>query len=70
MYLFFTQFGCSSANAVVKEKTMTTVADPGEGPGGGGSPPLFLDQNEGPKKIFLSPPPPYLRIWMTPPPPI
>ena len=53
----------------------TTVADPGEGPGGAGlpSPPLFLDQTEArsPEKIYLGdhPPPSYLRDWMTAPPP-
>ena len=53
MFLCFTQFGSSSANAVVKEKAMTTVADPGEGRGPGDPAPLFLDQNERPKKKFF-----------------
>ena len=61
MFLCFTQFGCSFANAVVKEKAMTTVADPGEGPGGPG-PPLFLDQNKGPKKTFFEAGPPFPLI--------
>ena len=49
------------------------MADPGEGPGGPGPPPIF-GRNRGPngrKKIFLrppplSPPPPptYLKVWI------
>ena len=50
----------------------TTVADPGEGPGGAGlPPPLFLDQTEDrspEKNLFRRPSPPYLRDWMTAPP--
>ena len=51
-----------------------SVADPGEGPGGGGSRPLICRPNWGPKgrKIFFSrttPLPPYQRVLMTPPPP-
>ena len=48
-----------------------SVADPGEGPGGGG--PLFVDQTEvrRAEKFFsrTTPLPPYLRVWKTPPPP-
>ena len=49
-----------------------SVAEPGEGPGGTGSP-LFLDQTEARRaeKSFLRPPPPrppYLRVCMTGPP--
>ena len=44
----------------------TTVADPGEGPGG--AVPLFLYQTEPQRaeNMFLRPPPPlpYLRVWM------
>ena len=45
----------------------SSVAEPGEGPGG--PPPLFLDQTEPPRaeKNFLKPPPTYLRVWMTGP---
>ena len=47
---------------------MTSVADPGEGPGGP-APPYFYTKlmPEGPKKIFVTPPL-YLRVWMTGPP--
>ena len=49
------------------------VADSGEGPGGGPTPPLIFRLNWGPKgwKFFLGdqPPPPYLRVGMTPPTP-
>ena len=47
-----------------------TVADPGEGPGGGPVPPLFLDQTEAQRaeKNFFQTVPPYLRVWMTAPP--
>ena len=47
---------------------MTSVADPGEGPGGP-APPYFYTKlmPEGPKKIFGTPPL-YLRVWMTGPP--
>ena len=42
-------------------------ADPGERPGGGGAPPLVLDQIEA-RLFFLDrAPPPYPRVWMTPP---
>ena len=50
--------------------TQGTVADLGEGPGGGGAS-LFLDQTDArrAKKILFGdhppPPPPYLRIWVT-----
>ena len=47
------------------------MAEPGEGPGGPGSP-LFLDQTEtrrAEKKFFWdAPTPAYLRVWMTGPP--
>ena len=48
------------------------VTDPGDGPGGPGSPPhLFLDQidaRRAEKKFLRSPPLPlYLRVWMTGP---
>ena len=46
------------------------VVDPGEGPRGPGSPPIFRP-NWGPKgrkKFFWRPPPPYQRFWMTAPP--
>ena len=39
---------------------------------GGGAPPLFLDQTEfrkAEKKIFVTGPPPYLRVSMIAPPP-
>ena len=44
----------------------TSVADPGEGPGGGGPSPLFLYQTEPQRaeNMFLRPPLPYLRVWM------
>ena len=47
---------------------MTSVADPGEGPGGP-APPYFYTKlmPKGPKKIFVTPPL-YLRVWMTGPP--
>ena len=40
--------------------------------GGGGRPPIFLDQTgvRGPKKYFLEPAPPHLGIWMTAPTPL
>ena len=44
---------------------------PGEGPSRGPDPPLYFCikvRPEGPKKIFLRPVPPYLRVWMTAPP--
>ena len=50
----------------------STVADPGEGPGGVRPLPLFLDQTEArraKKHFFWRPPPPFLRMWMTAPPP-
>ena len=50
----------------------STVADPGEGPGGVRPLPLFLDQTEArraKKHFFWRPPPPFLRIWMTATPP-
>ena len=47
------------------------VTDPGDGPGGPGSPPLIFRPNwrpKGRKKVFEIPPPsPYLRVWMTGP---
>ena len=59
-----------------KERPATnkSVADPGEGPGGGGgvAPSLCLDQTAAPraKRIFLGGGPPlYLRVWITEPPP-
>ena len=52
---------------------MKAVVDPGEGPGGAGLPPVFLNQTEARRAdefFFLRPalPPPYLRVWMTAPP--
>ena len=56
----------------LKEYSCLPVVDPGEGPGGRGPSPLFLDQTEAqrPEKIiFLRPgPSPYLSVWMTVPP--
>ena len=56
---------------------MFTVADPGEGPGRGQSPTLFLDQTGARRakkkffKIFWETGfPTYLRVWMTAPPPL
>ena len=47
---------------------MTSVADPGEGPGGSTLPYFYTElMPEGPKKIFGTPPL-YLRVWMTGPP--
>ena len=48
---------------------MTSVADPGEGPGGPAPPPLFLHQTDARRaeKNFGTPPL-YLRVWMTGPP--
>ena len=42
-----------------------TVADPGDGPGGPGSP-LIFDQKEARRveKNVWRPPPPYLNIWI------
>ena len=55
----------------LKEYSCLPVADPGEGPGGRGPSPLFLDQTEAqrPEKIiFLRPgPSPYLSVWMSVP---
>ena len=48
------------------------MADPGEGYGGSGRLPLFLDQTEtrrAEKKVLETAPPPYLRVWITAPPP-
>ena len=45
------------------------VAERGSGGGGGGFPPLFLDQTEArgraKKKLFRDRAPCYLRVWMT-----
>ena len=51
---------------------MKAVVDPGEGPGGPGAPPVFLNQTEARRadEFFFfetSPSPPYLRVWMTAP---
>ena len=45
----------------------SSVVEPREGPGG--PPLLFIDQSEAPgaEKVFLKPPPTYLRVWMTGP---
>ena len=44
-----------------------SVVDPGEGRGGPGPPPLFLDQIEArraEKYIFETGAPPYLKVWI------
>ena len=47
-----------------QNKLVVAVADSGEGPGGHCPPPrLFL--NQGRKKFFWRPGPPFLRVWMT-----
>ena len=47
-----------------QNKLVVAVADSGEGPGGRCPPPrLFL--NQGQKKFFRRPGPPFLRVWMT-----
>ena len=47
-----------------QNKLVVAVADSGEGPGGRCPPPrLFL--NQGQKKFFQRPGPPFLRVWMT-----
>ena len=48
-----------------------SVADPGEGPGGPGSPLIFKPKwgPKGRKMFVFETAPPYLRVWMTAPPP-
>ena len=38
--------GIQYVGELIEAHTMLPVADPGDGPGKGGRPPLFLDQNE------------------------
>ena len=53
---------------------ISSVVDPGKGPGGVPAPYFFFPKMrpEGPKKFIFetgAPPPPYLSVWMTTPPP-